>query len=129
VGNNRVAKRKAKRKKYERERNIAHNQPKARFRLDVFFPEEGWRTMAGFKSTKQCEAYSVEQERIRAEGKVEILEGRIVDIQTGAMVIHIPQSIPEDMQSIKAAKAADPKGYLSVVKEAKSELVTEKSAK
>lgn len=126
---NKAQKRKAKRKRYEKERNVARNRAKSRFRLEVFFADEGWRTMAGFKSTEQCEAYYKEQERIRAEGKVEILEGRIVDLRTGNVVVHIPPSIPEDMQAIDAAKKAEPKGYLSDVKAAKSEAKQEKSEK
>ena len=119
-------KRKAKRKQYIHDRNVDKNQAKARFRLEVFFPEEGWKVMAGFKSVAQCEAYTAEQEAIRAEAKTEILEGRIIDINSGRQVVHIPSSIPEDVQAAQHAKAAEPKGCLSDVKAVKSEPVSEK---
>jgi hypothetical protein len=115
--------RNAKRKQYVKERNVYNNQAKARYRLDVLFEDSGWKVMAEFQSTKQCEAYVAEQERIREEGKVEIIQGRIVEIKSGKIAYVIMPSLPEDIQSIHAAKKADPKGFMSDIKSVKSEKV------
>ena len=116
-------KRKTKRKAYEHDRNIANNQAKARFRLDVNFGEKGggWKSMAGFKTVAQCEAYRLEQEAIREEGDTEILEGVIIDIRTNKQVARIPPFKPDTPETLEDVKKVEPKGFLSDVKSANSE--------
>ena len=108
-------KRKAKRKAYEKDRNIAKNQPRERYRLDVLFPEEGWRSVAGFKSMAQVQAYSDEQESIRKKGDTQILEGVIIDIRTNKQVYRIPPFEPSEMEAAKA----NPKGFEEDIKSVK----------
>jgi len=112
---NKAAKRKARRREYERNRNIEKNKPKAKFRLDVLF-DDGWKTMAGFVTLEQCRDYVAEQERVRKIGDQQILEGIIVELRKNNVIMHIPPFDPQDM---KSAKAIEPKGTMSDVKSAK----------
>ena len=118
-----AAKRKAKRKDYIRDRNVSKNQAHARYRLDVLFPD-GWKSMAGFKSLAQVQAYSDEQETIRKRGDTEILEGVIIDIRTDRQIHRVPPFKPEE-SGLEAAKAAEPRGFLSDVKSVKDEKISE----
>jgi hypothetical protein len=110
-------KRKARRKAFERDRNIAKNQPKCLYRIDVCWPE-GWKTMGGFHNMAQVEKYVAEQESIRERNESDILEGRIVEIDTGKLVAHIPASKKQQLpEGIEVVKDIEPKGYVGDVKE------------
>ena len=100
-------KRKEKRKQYEWERNVSKNQAKVRFRLDVLFPDpKGWKSMGGFKSIAQVQAYSDEQEAIRKRGDTQILEGIIIDLRTNKQIHRVPPFMPETPEGVGA------KGFL-----------------
>lgn len=111
MGNkNREVKRKARRKQYERERNVAKNQKKIRYRLDVLWPE-GWKTMGGFHNAKQVNNYVAEQEDIRLNNESDILEGRIFDVDTGKMVARIAPH-KKDPDGIDEVKRFEPQGFV-----------------
>jgi len=104
----------ARRKQFEKSRNLESNRAKAKFRLDVYFPISGWRTMAGFKDRKQVDAYVEQQEGIRDRNESDILEGKIIDLATGKTVAVISpydkDPVPEGIESVKNI---EPKGSIA----------------
>ena len=116
-------KRKARRKAFEKERNMLKNQPKVRYRLDVLWPE-GWKTMGGFHTMAQVNAYVAQQEEIRARNESDILHGNIFDMATGKVVASV-LPYKKQPEGVAAVKDIEPKGYIGNVKDVPEEISSE----
>jgi hypothetical protein len=101
----RHSKKVARRKKLDKERNQRANRSHRRYRLDVKF-EGNWKTYKFFKTAKQVNKHVEDTEEIRKRGDREIIEGRVVDMNTGGVVVTIPPSLPIGPSMLEAAKMA-----------------------
>jgi hypothetical protein len=80
----------ARRKKLEKDRNQRANKSMRRYRLDVKY-QGNWKTYKFFKTAKQVNKHLADTEKKRKEG-TEIIEGRVIDLNTDSQVAHIKPS-------------------------------------
>jgi hypothetical protein len=70
------------RKKYERQRNLRHCQPSAKYVLQVK-EFNGWKTAKYFYSWEAVEKYEANTEDLRRRNAAEIVEAVIIDVKSG----------------------------------------------
>lgn len=80
----------ARRKKLDKDRNQRANKSMRRYRLDVLHGGE-WKTYKFFKTAKQINKHLKDTEKQRSEG-TEIIEGRVIDLNTDTQVAHVKPS-------------------------------------
>ena len=92
------------RKRLDKERNQRANRARFRYRLDVKFEGE-WKTVRRFKTTAEVQAHLDETEAIRRRGDTEIIEGRVVDLNSvsGKVVATVAPFMPEVGPSMEQA--------------------------
>ena len=89
-------------KKIKRMRNIQRNAPDKRFRLDVSL-DGAWREgVRSWSYAWQVEAHKTETEARRLKGE-EIAAGRVIDLNSGAVILTIPGSKPKGTAPDKIA--------------------------
>ena len=95
----------ARRKKLTKERNQRVNQARFRYRLDVKVDGD-WKTAKRFRSHVEVNKHIEETEAIRKRGDTEIIEGRVVDMNStfGAVVKTIKSYSPQVTSMLDAAK-------------------------
>jgi len=96
-------KKKAREKRHRKERNVAHNLAPQRWRLDVLY-QGSWRVgVRYFRHWSGVEKHEEETEDLRKKG-VEIVAGRIVDMQAGKVVKEIsPSPAKAETEDVKGA--------------------------
>jgi hypothetical protein len=88
-------KKKTREKRIKKERNFQKNLAPARWRLDVYVPDEGWGIkVKQFRKWEQVEAHKEDTERRREAGET-IIYGRVIDLQEGKIVMELKPSKPE----------------------------------
>lgn len=83
-----------------------------RFRLDVKL-EGVWRPHKYFKTINQVRKHVDDTEKIRKEGKTEIVAGRVIDLDNNTTIVQIKPFIPLALSPFDIARDKD----LSSVKE------------
>jgi hypothetical protein len=92
----------ARRKKLEKDRNQRANKSMRRYRLDVKH-QGNWKTYKFFKTEKQVNKHLADTEKKRREG-TEIIEGRVIDLNTDTQVAHVKPSGGLGISMFDAAK-------------------------
>ena len=101
----RRAQKKAKRKKrLDKERNMRANRARFRYRLDVKWEGE-WKAAKRFRTSQEAQKHIDETEAIRKRGDTEIIEGRVIDLNslTDRVVAQIKPFMPEMGPSMEQA--------------------------
>jgi len=98
----------ARRKRLEKEKNLRKNLPRFRFRLEINLGDEGWIEAKMFRTDKEASAYLIEIEGLRRKN-VEIIEGRIIDIDKGVIASVIPAHTPSEVGPTMEEAAKIPK--------------------
>ena len=109
-------KRTRRRRRLDKERNLRANRARFRYRLDVMWEGE-WRTAKRFRTAAEAQAHLDETEAIRRRGDTEIVEGRVVDLNSlsGKVVarvmpfhLEVGPSMEEAREAVEGAGQALP---------------------
>ena len=101
----RKAQKKANRKKrLSKERNMRANRARFRYRLDVKWEGE-WKVAKRFRTGTEVQKHLDETEAIRKRGDTEIIEGRVIDLNSWneKVVATVKPFLPEVGPSLKEA--------------------------
>jgi len=92
------------RKRLDKERNQRASRARFRYRLDVKHEGE-WKTAKRFRTQAQTQAHLDETEAIRKRGDTEIIEGRVIDLNTLSekVVARVKAFMPELGPSMEQA--------------------------
>jgi hypothetical protein len=83
------------RKKYERERNLRHYQPRPKYILQVK-DQGGWKPAMKFYSWDEVEKHEANIEDLRRRNAADITEAIVVEVKTGKQVKRIkPHSMKD----------------------------------
>lgn len=101
-----MRKRKARERRIRRDVNIRRNSAQPQYRLDVVLGGVVHSGVMSFKRWDDVVAHKEATEKRRAAGD-EIVAGRVVEIQTGNVVLEIAQSAPKPIKGALSDRLAD----------------------